>query len=1707
LPAAPDTQPHQKVTMAIRPIAKPLPGERVLALSPESATQAATFWRRRPHMFAGRALSAGALSQRQAWQAGHIAQRGQQRVPGTVDGFEAVVRADTGASTLAAVQVWIGAGRGLAVSGEDVVLRQSLVTTLADVSVVAPPGFFGDGSGVGAAVADGSLNPRVVGATLGALQPAARATLPAVGVLVLQPALTDTSDFDPLDTCDRTDCSGDGSGDPAAFEDWRVGDAVRLLWYVWPGEWRSLPAAGVAARNALAWTIFEAEAALAADAVLPWESWGVPVALVQLDPATEQPLWADRASVVRRGGLARNARLQLVADPGAPGDTAPLLVANSRLPSLQQSQIEQFAEEVATLSGNAGIAPELLAQAFASFLPPVGLLPRNCYDPAALRSAFFPPGFDIDAVAVPVEQVDIVVRANAALAPLNLLSAESVRVLVPVPLSSWEPRLLITNETPDPEFQRTLDRFLLTRARALGLRQGLRVRQSVLQHALDGQTAPADDWNVDQDAMEAEALTPWGPPPGGGGHRSRLAAGQHQHLFEAATTPLEIATDPLFCWVYLDPDNPPRTLMLQWHAGGGDWEHRAYWGENLIALGTDGDTARARMGELPTAGEWVRLELPAASVALENSRLDGMGVCLFDGRAAYGATGSGGVGHETLWFSDRLPDGAQLSGDEGWQWLSGNDLWTPFEDSLGVVPVTAAAPPFASGAHADAPARGLHAHAYDVALAPGRAASFPVQAAEQLFCWVYLDPNDPPREIQLQWRVRDPNVTRRAYWGWKLIEDAAGDAASVYAGPLPQPGVWTRLQAAVAALELGGAALTGMDFMQFDGIAVFGPAGALAVSQAGVPGAERSWISVTEAADGGPTTNPGWTLVPPSRIRTPSAASDNGQVQAVADLFADPALQMLSLPERAQLYLLGAAGFSAYLKSRTDRADDLVDYGFVKVQTDVYRLRQLMLGTTAATRLAVSPVLATIAQAETATASQEQISSFIADLRKKVVVTPAALAAATGNAAGVAGRAATRSSPLAVARAAAAAANQPAALLAQRAAILGTRIDSGVISIGGSIGTRLGDGVIGSTLGSTGIAKVTVATGLGDRIGTPLAVEDTRRLGDIGLIGGGRNFVVPPPSPSDVANADPLAGSAFIRTTTIAKRLEDPKSKEARDYATSSRYQAVLALVRLADTLTAEDGGVIPGLFDGIQLHGLEGDTFLEDLKPTGGVAPLERPFTDFLRKRELLPALLKVPQRLAAGQTTGDPDEAAMFSDSTDLSDHVVALMRKVEGRIKLYRDAIAASEAVAAQLRVALASAAARLTSSADNLGEARHDTSVARSLLAEETDRLDQINANRIRVLAEEVKFLVFMRPREADSLLATPTHAVDPGLLEAPVPACLRTHRDVPDAIADMMRVVREAPASWFVAAPRILRQLDRAEPLLRLLQVARTRAGAGLATPIVAATAGASRISQAVVAVATRQVSALAPRIAAVQALDWALLSNSTWQNQQVQAQQVVSFADLADGGHGRADVSRHAATELENIRAIVVCLHAEFSAVLPALRLQWAQTLSEFDAAPNLRNLASLVRWSEIGFEDRQQMQAYVDWLFGQIEPGIPQAVALVNDLVRMCLLLASHAPVDRIITGRLARPAPAVVPGTRIPLLALDLSKLRIGMQAVAYRGEQVIARALVEDIGNGEASARVVETLGERVELGADIRVHFEDSAALSLKSASAARSLFGR
>ena len=128
------------------------------------------------------------------------------------------------------------------------------------------------------------------------------------------------------------------------------------------------------------------------------------------------------------------------------------------------------------------------------------------------------------------------------------------------------------------------------------------------------------------------------PASGALAHCAELAPGLHHHFFAGATTPLVIgAGDVLYAYVFIDPANPPRGLQLTWLAD--NWEHRAYWGENVWNEGVDGAASRKRMGDLPAAGSWVRLEVPASAVGLEGKSATGMGFTLFDGRASWDRAG------------------------------------------------------------------------------------------------------------------------------------------------------------------------------------------------------------------------------------------------------------------------------------------------------------------------------------------------------------------------------------------------------------------------------------------------------------------------------------------------------------------------------------------------------------------------------------------------------------------------------------------------------------------------------------------------------------------------------------------------------------------------------------------------------------------------------------------------------------------------------------------------------------------------------------------------------------------------------------------------------------------------------------------------------------------------------------------------------------
>jgi hypothetical protein len=127
------------------------------------------------------------------------------------------------------------------------------------------------------------------------------------------------------------------------------------------------------------------------------------------------------------------------------------------------------------------------------------------------------------------------------------------------------------------------------------------------------------------------------------------ANGLNQVVLSEAVQGLRVGEgDVLFAHVYLDPKDPPKEIMLQWHTSG--WLHRAYWGENAIPWGRDNSSERHRIGDLPKSDEWVRLEVPVSAV----------GIAPGTAIVGWAFTQQGGTAHwDTAGLSTRVPQANQ----------------------------------------------------------------------------------------------------------------------------------------------------------------------------------------------------------------------------------------------------------------------------------------------------------------------------------------------------------------------------------------------------------------------------------------------------------------------------------------------------------------------------------------------------------------------------------------------------------------------------------------------------------------------------------------------------------------------------------------------------------------------------------------------------------------------------------------------------------------------------------------------------------------------------------------------------------------------------------------------------------------------------------------------------------------------------------------
>lgn len=297
-------------------------------------------------------------------------------------------------------------------------------------------------------------------------------------------------------------------------------------------------------------------------------------------------------------------------------------------------------------------------------------------------------------------------------------------------------------------------------------------------------------------------------------HHSALMNGEHEHFFENATQKLQVNPgEKLSAWIFVDPVHRPAEVMLQWKDDQG-WEHRAYWGDNLIPVGTDGTASRRRIGDIPSGVGWKQLIVPADLVGLEGKLINGMKFSLHGGRAAWDRVGKllasapdpGPGDSDVVWVDDAPPSGAILE--------AYHDTWTD-----GTWISSSPAPYSGTVSHRNWDQDNNEKYRHHAFRNAPNALS--VQPGDNLFTYVYLYPGltTRPDTLVLQWYDSVSGWEHRAYWGRDLRKDVPifnGLAANYegwrYMGPLPGAGKWARLEVPASYVGLEGKQVSGMSF-------------------------------------------------------------------------------------------------------------------------------------------------------------------------------------------------------------------------------------------------------------------------------------------------------------------------------------------------------------------------------------------------------------------------------------------------------------------------------------------------------------------------------------------------------------------------------------------------------------------------------------------------------------------------------------------------------------------------------------------------------------------------------------------------------------------------------------------------------------------------------------------------------------------------------
>jgi hypothetical protein len=270
------------------------------------------------------------------------------------------------------------------------------------------------------------------------------------------------------------------------------------------------------------------------------------------------------------------------------------------------------------------------------------------------------------------------------------------------------------------------------------------------------------------------------------------------HSYFAGARPLNLTEhDILYAYVYIDEEDAPSEIVLQFSDKEWDWDHRVFWGD-----GHAKNYVTFRAGDLPEKGTWAYIEIPAKRINLDGKEITGLSIVTNGGRVYWDEIGkfrSEGakdppVPGDIIWFDDQLPHGSKpYAIDDVWDWR--NDLKY-----------------FGSLSHQSYLGPGSEKVKYRKHFFTGANPPLELEESDVLFTYVYIHPSHVPDEIMLEW-YDGKGWEHRAYWGANYIQAGiTGSDSRRYMGPVPPSGSWVKLEVPAIYVGLQGKKVTGMSF-------------------------------------------------------------------------------------------------------------------------------------------------------------------------------------------------------------------------------------------------------------------------------------------------------------------------------------------------------------------------------------------------------------------------------------------------------------------------------------------------------------------------------------------------------------------------------------------------------------------------------------------------------------------------------------------------------------------------------------------------------------------------------------------------------------------------------------------------------------------------------------------------------------------------------